>query len=123
MALELWGAGAFGAVLGWNLYFVNRYRTDGLGIADLGALVGVVGGGAVMALFPSGTALFGAYGLGLLVGFLAYLAVLLEMVRRSDNFTVDWFLDGRRKRLAEDQEEDGRRTNAPMTTPHHEVHG
>lgn len=123
MALELLGAGAFGAVLGWNLYFVNRYRTDRMGVNDLASLVGVVGGGAVLALFPAGTALFGAYGVGLLAGFLAYLGVLLCMVRKSENFGVDWFLDGRRKRIADDEEKDGRATNAPMHAPQHRVEG
>lgn len=123
MALELLGAGAFGAVLGWNLYFVNRYRTDRMGVNDLASLVGVVGGGAVLALFPAGTALFGAYGVGLLAGFLAYLGVLLLMVRKSENFGVDWFLDGRRKRIADDEEKDGRATNAPMHAPQHRVEG
>ena len=123
MTLELWGAGAFGAVLGWNLYFVNRYRTDKVALTNLGALVGVIGGGAVLALFPAGGALFGAYGVGLLIGFLAYLVVLLAMVVASRNFSVDWFLDGRRKAPAEDEERDGRETNAPMGNPGVRVHG
>ncbi len=31
------------------------------------------------------------------LGFFAYLAVLVILVSRSDNFDRDWFLDGRRK--------------------------
>lgn len=104
MTMELWGAAAFGAVLGWNLYFVNRYRTDRVRLADLGALVAVIGGGAVLALFPAGSRLFGAYGIGLLAGFATYLLVLFTLVAVSKKFTVDWFLDGRRLRLAEDEE-------------------
>ena len=104
MTMELWGAAAFGVVLGWNLYFVNRYRTDRVRLVDLGALVGVIGGGAVLALFPAGSRLFGAYGIGLLAGFTAYLLVLFVLVAVSKKFTFDWFLDGRRLRLAEDEE-------------------
>ena len=61
-------------------------------------VVGVLGGGAILTLFPEGTDLFGAYGIGLFVGFFGYLVVLVVLVARSDNFDADWFLDGRRKR-------------------------
>lgn len=77
----------------------------------------------MLALFPAGSALFGAYGVGLLIGFLAYLVVLLAMVVVSRNFSVDWFLDGRRKAPAADEERDGRETNAPMGNPEVRVHG
>lgn len=114
---ELLGAGAFGFVLGWNLYFINRYRTDEVALTNLSSLVSVLGGAAVLALFPAGSALFGAYGVGLLVGFLSYLAVLALLVGRSKVFSVEWFLDGRRGKLADDEEiPDGvRATGAPMS--------
>lgn len=60
-------------------------------------MLGLIGGTAILSLFPQGTDLFGAYGLGLAIGFFAYFIVLLVMVGRSRNFNVDWFLDGRRK--------------------------
>jgi hypothetical protein len=66
---ELLGAAAFGFVLRWNVYFVNRYRTDQIALSNLASLVGVIGGAAVLALFPAGTRLFGAYGIGLALGF------------------------------------------------------
>jgi hypothetical protein len=59
---ELLGAAAFGFVLGWNVYFIDRYRTDQIALSNLASLVGVIGGAAVLALFPAGTRLFGAYG-------------------------------------------------------------
>jgi len=102
------GAGGFGALLGWYLYFINRYRTDEIKLEDLVTLVGVVGGGAVLALFPAKTNLFGAYGIGLFVGFFGYFATLLIMVALSNgDFTVGWFLDGRCKKLKVDFERPG----------------
>jgi hypothetical protein len=102
-ALQLWGAFSFGAVLGWYLYFVNRYRKDAVALTDLATLLGAVGGGAVLALFPAGTDLFGAYGVGLAAGFFLYFIALCVMVWASPNFDRDWFLDGRRKSPAGDQ--------------------
>lgn len=94
---KIWGALAFGLVVGWNVYFVNRYRRGDISFGDLATLLGVLGGAAVLSLFPSNTDLFGAYGLGLGLGFFAYFAVLVTMVKVSPNFDSDWFLDGRRK--------------------------
>jgi hypothetical protein len=105
------GAFAFGVVIGWFTYFTNRYRTDRVQFSDITTLVGVIGGGAVTALFGDAkSALFGAYGLGLAVGFFAYFAVLVVMVRNSDGvFTWTWFLDGRRKEIRDDETTDGTR--------------
>lgn len=94
---QLAGAFAFGLMLGWNVYFVNRYRKGDVSFGDIATLVGVIGGAAVLALFPANTDLFGAYGLGLAVGFFSYFLSLLAMVKVSPNFDSDWFLDGRRK--------------------------
>jgi hypothetical protein len=96
--LQLLGAAGFGVLLGWLTYYVNRYRKSDVQLGDLVTVVGVLGGGAILALFPEGTDLFGAYGIGLFVGFFGYLAVLVVLVARSSNFDWDWFLDGRRKR-------------------------
>jgi hypothetical protein len=100
---QLAGAFAFGAVVGWYFYFANRYRSDGVKLADVATLISALGGAAVLALFPAGTDLFGAYGVGLAVGFFLYFAVLCSMVRRSKNFDQDWFLDGRRQKPADGQ--------------------
>ncbi|WP_454757704.1 hypothetical protein [Cupriavidus campinensis] len=111
------GAFAFGVVLGWFVYFTNRYRKGDVQFSDLIALLGVIGGAAVTALFggASGT-LFGYYGVGLAVGFFAYFLVLVLMVARSDQFDATWFLDGRRKALPDGWVIPGdvRATTAPM---------
>jgi hypothetical protein len=101
--LQLWGAAFFGALIGWYVYFINRYRTAEVQLSDLVTLLGVIGGGAVLTLFPAKSDLFGAYGIGLFSGFFSYFVVLWVMVGKSPNFSVDWFLDGRRKQLAADE--------------------
>jgi hypothetical protein len=90
------GAAGFGAVIGWYVYYINRYRKGDVQIGDITTIIAAIGGGSVTALFPSGGALFGAYGLGLFLGFFAYYLQLRLLVRGSKNFDIDWFLDGRR---------------------------
>jgi hypothetical protein len=103
--IQLIGAGAFGVVIGWYVYYVNRYRTGDVQMSDITTLIGAIGGGAILAIFKAGTDLFGAYGIGLAVGFFAYFAALLLMVNRSEDvFKVTWFLDGRRKKPEKDEE-------------------
>jgi hypothetical protein len=107
--VQMLGAGCFGAVVGWYLYYVNRYRKDDIKLADVVTLIGAIGGAAITTLFPAKTDLFGAYGIGLAIGFFGYFLVLLVMVRISDRFGVEWFLDGRRKKLADDETREGTR--------------
>jgi len=95
--VQLIGAGCFGALIGWYLYFINRYRKADVQLSDLVTVIGVLGGGAILTLFPASTDLFGSYGIGLSVGFFGYFASLIILVYRSDKFDFDWFLDGRRK--------------------------
>ena len=99
--LQLIGAACFGAILGWYLYYVNRYRSGPVDFGDITSVLTTVGGAAVLALFPSGSDLFGAYGIGLAIGFFGYYLILNTMVARSPNFDADFFLDGRRKRPVE----------------------
>jgi hypothetical protein len=96
-AIQLYGAGGFGAIIGWYIYYINRYRKNDVQLSDLVTLIGVIGGAAILALFPAGSMLFGAYGIGLAAGFFGYFFVLVILVSTSDNFDPDWFLDGRRK--------------------------
>ncbi|MDT8305505.1 MAG: hypothetical protein RRC07_06175 [Anaerolineae bacterium] len=94
--IQLAGALAFGMIIGWYVYYINRYREGDVQFSDLITVIGIIGGGAVLSLFEARTDLFGAYGIGLAVGFFGYLVVLALMVRASDYFDVNWFLDGRR---------------------------
>jgi len=100
--LQLWGAGCFGAIIGWYVYYINRYRKGDVQLSDVVTLIGILGGGAIQALFKPDGALFGAYGVGLAVGFFSYFVILIFLVGISKNFDVDYFLDGRRKNVAAD---------------------
>jgi hypothetical protein len=117
--IQLLGAGGFGAMIGWFVYYINRYRKSDVQLSDLVSLIGVLGGGAVIALFPARTDLFGAYGIGLFAGFFGYFIVLLIQVYNTSNFNVDWFLDGRRRMVSPDSYIPGevRPTTAAMETP------
>ena len=99
--LQLLGAGAFGTLIGWYVYYINRYRKEDVHLADIVTLLGAIGGSAVLTLFDKKTDLFGAYGIGLFVGFFGYFLTLLLFVVISSwkegSFTLEWFLDGRRK--------------------------
>ena len=67
--IQLAGAFCFGAIVGWYVYIINRHHKEGMQLSHLVALIAVMGGGAVLALFPASTDLFGAYGIGLGAGF------------------------------------------------------
>ena len=95
-SLQKEGAFAFGLVIGWYVYYINRYRKE-VKIEDLTTVIGAVGGGAVLALFPAKSDLFACYGTGLATGFFLYFFILLAFALVSPNFGIDFFLDGRRK--------------------------
>jgi hypothetical protein len=97
MDWKIAGAAGFGLVIGWYVYYVNRYRKGDVQIGDITTLIGAIGGAAVLALFDRGSDLFGAYAVGLAIGFFLYFLVLIILVGVSNNFDSDWFLDGRRK--------------------------
>jgi len=101
--IQLLGAGGFGAVIGWYLFFLNRYRAGEVALGDLVTVIAALGGAAILALFPAKSDLFGAYGIGLAVGFFGYFLVLAGLVARSGSFGAEWFLDGRRKQAAADE--------------------
>lgn len=101
--IQIIGAGAFGAVVGWYVYHINRWRKDEVHLSDIVTLLGAVGGAAVLALFPAKSDLFGAYGIGLAIGFFLYFVVLLVLVNITPGFTAAWFLDGRAPKLEDNQ--------------------
>lgn len=96
--LERLGAGAFGVIIGWFVYYINRYRKGDVQFSDITTVIGIIGGAGILAIFKQGTDLFGAYGIGLFIGFFAYFIILAGLVANSKNFDADFFLDGRRKR-------------------------
>jgi len=97
MDWKMAGALAFGVVIGWFVYYVNRYRKGDVQIGDITTIIGAIGGGAVLALFDRSADLFGSYAIGLAIGFFLYFFILVILVGVSDNFDSDWFLDGRRR--------------------------
>lgn len=102
MTFQLLGAAGFGAIIGWYVYYINRYRKGDVQVSDIVTLIGAIGGAAVTALFDAKTDLFGAYGIGLFAGFFGYFLVLIVLVNVSKNFDADFFLDGRRKKVDPD---------------------
>lgn len=99
--IHLIGAGAFGAVVGWYVYYINRWRKDDVQLSDIVTLLGAIGGAAVLALFPAKSDLFGAYGIGLAAGFFLYFFILVVLVNKAPGFTSAWFLDGRAPALSD----------------------
>ncbi len=74
-AIQLLGAVSIGAILGWYVYLINRNRASGMHMSDLVTLITVIGGTAVISLFPLASDLFGAYAVGLGMGFVFCFAV------------------------------------------------
>lgn len=66
------GAVCFGVVIGWITYRTLARKEGGAAISDLAAVIGAVGGGAVLGIFNQGNS-FAWYAIGLAVGFFAYL--------------------------------------------------
>lgn len=111
--VQLLGAGAFGAVVGWYVYYINRYRKDDVQLSDIVTLLGAIGGAAVLALFPAKSDLFGAYGIGLAAGFFLYFFILVVLVNKAPGFTAAWFLDGRAPQLGPGQITSDQKPMAP----------
>jgi hypothetical protein len=78
MDISMIGAWCFGAVLGWVTYRTLRRKEGAAALSDIAAVIGALGGATVVALFKT-TQLFGAYSLGLFVGFFTYFWVGLRL--------------------------------------------
>ena len=74
MDIAMWGAFFFGAVIGWITYRTLRRREGAAVLSDISTVIGAVGGAAVITLFDD-KLLFGAYAIGLAVGFFAYFLI------------------------------------------------
>lgn len=68
------GAACFGLVLGWVTYRTLIRNNNPVGLSDIATVLGAVGGAAVTGLFKDPT-MFGAYSIGLAIGFFAFLIV------------------------------------------------
>jgi hypothetical protein len=65
------GAFAFGCVIGWTTYFILR-RAKPTALSDLTTIIGTLGGATILGLFDTKGPMFGAYAIGLAVGFFGY---------------------------------------------------
>lgn len=74
MSMPLVGAICFGAVIGWITYRTLRRREGTAALSDIATVLGVVGGAIITSLFKS-EELFGAYSIGLAIGFFAYFII------------------------------------------------
>jgi len=66
------GAVCFGIVVGWVTHRTIIRKTTDAALTDIAAVLGSIGGAVVTGLYGEPEA-FGAYAIGLLVGFFAYL--------------------------------------------------
>jgi hypothetical protein len=72
--LTLIGALCFGIVVGWITYRTLRRNTTN-GLSDIATVTGAIGGAAITGIWKPGTGAFGAYCIGLIVGFFGYLVI------------------------------------------------
>lgn len=77
------GSVCFGLVIGFITYRTLVHTNDRARIGDLTAVLATVGGGAVTALFPSGTQAFGWYAIGLAAGVTVYFGLALYLRGRQ----------------------------------------
>jgi hypothetical protein len=86
------GAACFGLVIGWVTYRTLRRKEGAAQLSDLSTVIGAVGGGAVTAVPFDDPDVFGAYAVGLAVGFFGYFVIAL--VAFGNNAAVDrWMGD------------------------------
>jgi hypothetical protein len=69
MTFEMFGAGCFGAVIGYVGWRVVSAGEATFGVTQLAAFIGALLGAVVLSAFPTGTRLFAGYSSGLALGF------------------------------------------------------
>jgi hypothetical protein len=74
-----WGIWGIGFVFGYLLYYAVRHTKE-FSIEMLSTAIGAVGGAAVIGLLGNQQNWIGPYGLGLLAGFLFYLALSIILI-------------------------------------------
>lgn len=86
--MEFWGPFCFGLVIGWVTYRTLRRKVEGVAIGDIAAVIGAVGGAAVVGLFKNAS--FDVYCIGMAIGFFAYLLVGLSLDKRAGKEVGGW---------------------------------
>jgi hypothetical protein len=69
VTFEMFGAGCFGAAIGFVAWQVVRAGETSFDVKQFAALIGALLGAVVLSAFPAGTTLFAAYSSGLALGF------------------------------------------------------
>jgi hypothetical protein len=82
-AVQLIGASAFGAILGWCLCWIF-FREKGTTLKDLALIVATLGGAALTKLFPD--RLFGYYCVGAGLGFFGAFIVVSLAAWKNNKF-------------------------------------
>ena len=82
--ISLVGALAFGVVIGWVTYRTIRRTKESSTLQDISSVIAAVGGAAVLALFKAGE-MFGAYSIGLAIGFFAYYRTVMKYLPANVN--------------------------------------
>ena len=82
------GAAAFGAVIGWMVHRILAHK-EKADWSDISTVIATVGGAAVLSLFPAQTETFGAYAIGLFVGFFGYFVIFLVIARAGKTPWMD----------------------------------
>jgi hypothetical protein len=90
--LPIIGSVCFGLVIGWMTCRVH-HDAPAIDIKWLAGMIGTIGGGVVTALFTEGSEMFGAYCIGLTVGF--FVRPLALEVRTAVVRLFRWFNSNR----------------------------
>ena len=102
--VQLWlpiiGASFFGAVVGWLAHNVFQ-RAELLNVSWLASMIGVVGGGAVTALFPQGSLMFGAYCVGLGIAFFARVVIFPITTAINEEMELEKLEKAQRQQIAQ----------------------